>query len=564
MISQYDVDVLVVGSGIAGLTFALELARRARGDGGARPRIAVVTKKDRAASNTNYAQGGIAAVLSADDAPELHVRDTLASGAGLCHADAVELLVREGPERVRELAEWGARFSRDPGGQLELGREGGHSRRRIVHAADFTGREVERALLATLAEQADVRLLEDHLALDLLLAHPGGGPRTFATAGAAAPAAARCAGALVLDRETGAVAEFRARAVLLASGGLGCVYRHTTNPAIATGDGVAMAWRAGADVADLEFVQFHPTALYPAEGRAFLISEAVRGEGAVLRRMDGSSLGRARARARAKAYEHEHEDGGELSLRTRDVVARAIYRALAETGDPYVLLDASHIAPDAFARRFPVIAAECRARGFDVPREPIPVVPAAHYSCGGVVTDLDGRSTLPGLFAAGEVACTGVHGANRLASNSLLEALVWGHRAAAAVAAQLAQAPEPAGDVVAFRPPAERRPHDPARIDALRRELQELMWADAGIVRGDRRLAEAQARLERMRAEVEAEYRREAPWPELAELRNLAEAALLIVRCARARRESRGLHFNADHPERDDQRFAQDTVLRKG
>jgi len=542
MNSPEQVDVLVIGSGIAGLTFALKLA-----DGSESRRIVVVTKKDRAASNTNYAQGGIAAVLAADDAPELHVRDTLVSGAGLCHAAAVEQLVREGPERVRELVEWGAAFSRGEGGELELGREGGHSRRRIVHLGDYTGREVERALLAALAARPRVRLLEDHLALDLLLANP----RT---------PSARVAGALVLDRETGAITEFRARAVLLASGGLGCVYRHTTNPAIATGDGVAMAWRAGADVADLEFVQFHPTALYPAEGRAFLISEAVRGEGAVLRRIDGSILGGAKARAKANIGEEKPEY--ELSLRTRDVVARAIYDALSESGDPYVLLDASHMEADRFRTRFPVIASECRARGIDVPREPIPVVPAAHYSCGGVVTDLDGRTTVAGLYAAGEVACTGVHGANRLASNSLLEALVWAHRSAVAVARDLDVVPEAAGEVVACAPPAVRREHDPARVDALRRELQELMWADAGIVRSDECLEKAEARLRRIRAEVEAEYRREAPWAELAELRNLAEVALLVVRCARRRPESRGLHFNRDHSQRDDERCGVDTVLR--
>ncbi len=556
MNSPHDVDVLVIGSGIAGLTFALKLAGGGAPGGRVRTRVAIVTKKDRADSNTNYAQGGIAVVLAGDDAEELHVRDTLDSGAGLCHPAAVEQLVREGPERVRELVEWGARFSRGEGGGLELGREGGHSRRRIVHAADYTGREVERALLAALAAHPDVRMLEDHLALDLLLAHAGS---------PAAPGpgqGARCAGALVLDRETGEVLEFRARAVLLASGGLGCVYRHTTNPEIATGDGVAMAWRAGADVADLEFVQFHPTALYPAEGRAFLISEAVRGEGAVLRKLDGSKLGTSGNDN--EAVEAARAPVPELSLRTRDVVARAIYRELSESGDPYVLLDASHMPAGRFAARFPVIAAECRSRGIDVPGEPIPVVPAAHYSCGGVVTDLDGRSTVPGLYAAGEVACTGVHGANRLASNSLLEALVWAHRAARAVAAELEAASVLPGDVVAPTTPAHRREHDAVRILALRRELQELMWADAGIVRNDECLLRAEQRLRRMRNEVEAEYRREAPWPELAELRNLAEVALLIVRCAVARPESRGLHFNTDHPGRDDAGFARDTVLRDG
>ncbi len=530
MSNPHDVDVLVIGSGIAGLTFALKLAGRAR--------IVIVTKKDRADSNTNYAQGGIAAVLSGHDSPELHVRDTLASGAGLCHLDAVEQLVREGPDRVRELVSWGARFTHEDG-HLALGREGGHSRRRIVHAADYTGREVERALLAALAAR-DVRILEDHLALDLLMAQSDAGRR--------------CAGALVLDRQTGQVAAFRSRAVLLASGGLGCVYRHTTNPEIATGDGVAMAWRAGADVADLEFVQFHPTALYPAEGRAFLISEAVRGEGAILRRMDGRKL------TAPPSLELGGAPDTELSLRTRDVVARAIYAALAESGDPYALLDASHIPPADFERRFPVIAAECRRRGIDVPAEPIPVVPAAHYSCGGVITDLDGRTTVPGLYAAGEVACTGVHGANRLASNSLLEALVWAHRAALVVAAELEK--PAAADVVA-PPPSERREHDKERIDALRRELQELMWACAGIVRTDACLERTEERLGRMRTEVETDFLRHAPRADLAELRNLVDVALLVVRCARSRKESRGLHFNTDHPHRDDDAWAQDTVLRR-
>jgi L-aspartate oxidase len=494
----------------------------------------VVTKKERAASSTNYARGGIAAVMAPEDSFELHIRDTLLAGAGLCHADAVAKLVREGPLRVRELMEWGAAFSRD-GGALSLGREGGHSRRRIVHAADLTGRVIERALLEALAALANVELFEDHQAVDLLVGRdPGtGGPR--------------CAGAKILTRHGGEEQHFIARFTLLATGGLGRAYLHTTNPDIATGDGMAMAHRAGARVVNLEFVQFHPTALYPTEDRAILISEAVRGEGAVLLRLDGQPL-----------LEGVHQG----SLATRDVVAREIDLVLKERGEPHVLLDLSPIPAPTVERRFPGILEECRLRGLDIRQDPIPVVPAAHYACGGVATDAWGRTSLPGLYAAGEVACTGVHGANRLASNSLLEALVFSHRAAEQVPLELRHLPaaEPSPPLR----PAPAGGRGGRSMDALEAELRTLMWESAGIVRTNERLERAERALQALREEAEAELAARRTEARAAEMRNLVETALLVVRCARLRRESRGLHFNTDHPHRNNERFLRDTVVPSG
>ncbi|RMH19143.1 MAG: L-aspartate oxidase, partial [Gemmatimonadetes bacterium] len=392
-------DVLVIGSGMAGLTFALDVADPLH--------VLLVTKKARAESNTNWAKGGIAAALGPDDSPELHVADTLAVGGGLCRVEAVELLAREGPERVRELMARGAAFDLE-GGALSLGREGGHSRRRIARTGDHTGRTVEAALLDAVARSPYIRVVEDHLAIDLTVDEGAGGRH--------------CTGALVLEHHAGELVHIEAAAVVLATGGCGQVYRHTTNPAIATGDGIAMAYRAGARVGNMEFIQFHPTALYPTEDPAFLISEALRGEGAVLRRMDGTP------------FMDDYDPRG--SLAPRDVVARAIDRELKRTGDPHVVLDTSPIPPEVLEQRFPDAVAGCRARGCE-PTEGIPVVPAAHYVCGGVFTDNDARTTLPGLWAAGEVACTGVHGANRLASNSLVEAVVFAHRGALAVREEL-------------------------------------------------------------------------------------------------------------------------------
>jgi L-aspartate oxidase len=520
-------DVAVVGTGIAGLVFALRMARHGS--------VAVVTKKERPESSTNYAQGGIAAVFSDDDSYELHREDTLIAGAGLCHRDAVEVLVREGPARVRELIEIGVRFSREDGA-LSLGREGGHSRRRIVRAADLTGREVERALLSAVAADPNIEIFENHVAIDLLLAPSGGS------------AAPRCVGVRALDAAAGERVSVTARAVLLATGGCGMVYRHTTNPGIATGDGIAMSYRAGARVANMEFVQFHPTALYPADERSFLISEAVRGEGAVLVRRDGASF-----------MERYHPLG---SLAPRDVVARAIDREMKLGGDPYVLLDCSAIPEAEIRRRFPNILAETARRGIDMLREPVPVVPAAHYVCGGVLTDLHGRTSLGGLFAAGETACTGVHGANRLASNSLLEALVFAHRAADRISGDLGSA-APVEDPTLLPEPGEATLEERILLVHDREELRSLMWDLVGIVRSDERLAIAAARIEQIASQNRVRWERTVPDLEMIELRNLLQTAGLIIRSARRRRESRGLHYNVDVPYLDNERFLAPTVLRR-
>ncbi|CAN5849253.1 L-aspartate oxidase [soil metagenome] len=540
-------DVLVIGSGIAGLTYALRSAEYAD--------VQVVTKKERAVSSTNYAQGGIAAVMADDDAPELHVRDTLIAGAGLCHLSAVEMLVREGPARVRDLIDWGVRFSQAQRG-LSLGREGGHSRRRIVHAGDLTGREIERALLHAVAHHPRISLVEDLHAIDLIVAQD---ERTGEE---------RCCGALLLEHRTGAIVQLHSSLVLMATGGIGQAFRHTTNPDIATGDGVAMAYRAGVTVANLEFMQFHPTALYPAHEHAFLISEAVRGEGAVLRTDSGRLL-----------MDDVHRLG---SLAPRDIVARRIDLELKASGADYVLLDLSPIPTAHIEERFPGILAECQARGLDIRREPIPVVPAAHYSCGGVVTDSAGRTSLAGLYAAGEVACTGVHGANRLASNSLLEAVVYSHRAALHVEHELAAADAfiaAAAEVEAAVARAVGRAADgdvtrAGRSDqwlanrvvlaaSLRTRLRDLMWEDAGIVRSDERLAGATVHLDELQAEVETQCAGPLDTATL-ELRNLLEVSRLILQCACRRKESRGLHYNTDYPHRDNERFLRDTVIAGG
>jgi len=519
-------DFLVLGSGIAGLTCALECARAGR--------VVLVTKDRLPESNSRYAQGGIASVWSPEDSFESHIADTLAAGDGLCHRDTVEVVVREGPDRVRDLIALGTNFDLrgDPDDhEYDLGREGGHSKRRILHATDATGREVIRALSEAVRASPNIAIHETHLAVDLLLER---GERPV------------CWGAYVLDRETRRVLRFPARATFLCTGGAGKVYLYTSNPDVATGDGVAMAYRAGAPVANMEFFQFHPTCLYHPQAKSFLVTEALRGEGAVLRRPDGEAF--------MKRYDPRAE------LAPRDVVARAIDNEMKVHGFECAYLDISH-RDAAFVRgRFPTVYETCRRFGIDMTRQPIPVVPAAHYACGGVVADLDGATALDRLYACGEVACTGLHGANRLASNSLLEALVFAHRAARHACARLGEDRRRWPDIRPWDPGHATDSDESVVVTQNWDEIRRFMWNYVGIVRSDRRLARARTRIALLQEEIRAYYRDVLLTSDLVELRNIATVAELIITCASGRRESRGLHYTIDHP-RPDPAWAHDTTV---
>ncbi|MBD3391540.1 MAG: L-aspartate oxidase [Chitinivibrionales bacterium] len=533
--SKTTCDFLVIGTGIAGLSFAIRAARFGT--------VVVITKKRDSESNTNHAQGGIACVLDPHDTPESHIQDTLATGCGLCNEEAVELLVREGPQRVKELLEWGVPFSTDPSSNafrhLELGREGGHTFNRIVHARDLTGKEIETSLLEQARRHRNITLHENHYAIDLITDHhlPRRSKRTT------------CYGAYVLDTTRRRIFAIASRITFLATGGAGQVYLHTTNPPIATGDGLAAAYRAGAEIANMEFIQFHPTTLYHPGADSFLISEALRGYGAVLRDRAGNEF-----------MDRYHPM---KSLAPRDVVARAVDNEIKHSGQPCVYLDVRHAPASKTRRRFPNIYARCRGFGIDITRDLIPVVPAAHYLCGGIRVDTNGRTSIANLYACGEVACTGVHGANRLASNSLLEAVVFSRRAAHDAGARvrgirrILRNEIPAWD-------------DSGTIDTEEwvllshnfREARSVMWDYVGIVRSDVRLERARRRLRLLEKETEDYYRRTKITPELLELRNIVTTATLIVVCAIRRHESRGLHYTTDYPAPNDRRWKKDSILK--
>lgn len=536
-------DFLVIGSGIAGLSFALRAAQHGS--------VIVLAKGAAIESNTAWAQGGIAAVLppglrDSGDSLESHIADTLDAGAGLCNETVVRTIVEEGAATIDDLVSCGVSFDRENGGYM-LGREGGHSHRRILHTKDTTGLEIATSLLATARATPGITILEHHFAIDLIT-----------TSKLGAVAEDRVLGAYVLEVETGEVRVFRSDRVVLATGGCGKVYLYTTNPDSATGDGVALAWRAGASIADMEFIQFHPTCFYNpaavgAEARSFLVSEAVRGEGAVLINHKGED------------FTKKIDPRG--SLAPRDIVARAIDREIKKTGKPCVFLDATHKLPGFMREHFPYIYENLFKFGLDCENQPIPVVPAAHYQCGGVVTDVNGKTTVRGLYAIGEVARTGLHGANRLASNSLLEGNVTARRAITEMMRLYPPGKAPEGSpTLPEIPPWEHGdtavPDEQVVIYHNWDELRRLMWDYVSIVRTDNRLRRAASRIMNLKKEVREFYWGHRVNPDILELRNLVTVAGLIVDCALRRKESRGLHFTLDYPEKND-RLPHDTQVRR-
>ncbi|WLI91303.1 L-aspartate oxidase [Massilia sp. R2A-15] len=516
-------DVAIVGSGLAGLSVALHLAQTRK--------VAIVSKRELLDGASNWAQGGIAAVLDSGDSYEEHINDTLVAGAGMCDEGATRYIVEHGREAIEWLIEQGVPFTRDPTAELgfHLTREGGHSQRRIIHAADATGHAVQLTLEQKVRAHPNISLFEHHCAIDVISSDK---------LGAKAPGSTpRCLGLYVQDEKSGAVLTFEAEHTVLCTGGAGKTYLYTTNPDTATGDGIAMAWRAGCRVSNMEFIQFHPTCLYHPYAKSFLITEAIRGEGGRL------LLPPEAGAAAGTRFMPMHDERGELA--PRDVVARAIDFEMKKRGIDYVNLDISHQPPEFLKEHFPTIYARCLELGIDITKQPIPVVPAVHFTCGGVVTDLAGRTDLEGLYAVGETACTGLHGANRLASNSLLECLVIGRACAQFVAAQpkLEQPALPQWD--------ESRVTDADEEVVISHnwdELRRFMWNYVGIVRTTKRLERAQHRIALLKEEIDEYYRNFRITHDLLELRNLVDVAALIVNSALSRHESRGLHFSRDYP----------------
>lgn len=523
-------DVLIIGSGAAGLSLALRLAEDTR--------VAVISKVSLDEGSTLYAQGGISAVHEEQDSIESHIHDTLIAGAGLCDPEAVRLVVSQGKDCIDWLLERDVPFTEetweDGSSHLHLTREGGHSHRRVVHAADATGKAVETSLEKHARQHPNIELFEYHNAIDLITAKKLGHREQ------------QVFGAYVLDNQTHKVKTMRARIVVLATGGASKAYLYTSNPDVSTGDGMALAWRAGARVANMEFIQFHPTCLYHPHARSFLISEAVRGEGGKLLLPDGT------------AFMGKFDPRGELA--PRDIVARAIDHEIKRLGIDCVYLDISHKGADFITGHFPTIHSRCLEFGIDMTRQPIPVVPAAHYTCGGVLTDNDARTDIPGLYAIGEVACTGLHGANRLASNSLLECLVYARQAAEDIGRVLPKAPSPP-ELPEWDESKVSDSDEEVVVSHNWDEIRRFMWDYVGIVRTDKRLQRAMRRVELLKQEIADYYGHFRVTSDLLELRNLATVAELIIRSAQQRKESRGLHFTLDYPETDDSQAPRSTIL---
>lgn len=534
--NQYS-DFLVIGSGIAGLSFAIQASKFGK--------VIMITKKQDTESNSNYAQGGIACVLDPKDSFENHINDTLVTGKDLCNKEAVKILVEEGPQRIKELLEWGANFSKSDSEtnpfKLHLGKEGGHSANRIIHAHDLTGKEVEKSLLKHARESANIKILEHHSAIDLITDHhlsPKSNQKI------------RCYGAYILDDLTRTIFSIQAKVTCLSTGGSGKVYLHTTNPDIATGDGIAMAYRAGVIISNMEFIQFHPTTLFHEKANSFLISEALRGHGAILRNASGIEF-----------MEKYHPM---KSLAPRDIVAQAIDKEMKLSGEQCVFLDIRHADPQQTINHFPNIYARCKEYGIDITRDLIPVVPAAHYMCGGIKVDTYGQTSIENLYACGEVSCTGVHGANRLASNSLLEALVFSRRAADTSSAKL-------NSIQTINSGLIPEWDDSGTIDNEEwillshnfKEIQSIMWDYVGIVRSDLRLHRANRRVTLLEKEIEDFYKRTKISSRLLELRNLVTTAKLIIKSALKRKESRGLHYTTDYPEQNDRYWKHETIISK-